>query len=143
MYLYLKAFHVIAVISWMAGLLYLPRLFVNHTKAAPGSELSEVFKGMEGRLLNIITTPAMLVSWGLGLVILIFYQGWDLFSEGWFHVKLTLVGLLTVFHGFLYQWRRDFLHDRNRRSEKFYRVVNEIPTLLMIGIVIMVVVRPF
>ena len=141
MLLYVKAFHIIAVISWMAGLLYLPRLFVYHADAPKGSQQSETFKVMERRLLKYITTPAMLASWALGLYLA--YAAIDWTSAGWFHVKLVLVILLSAFHGALAKWTREFAEDRNRHSARFFRVANEIPTLLMIGIVTLAVVRPF
>jgi putative membrane protein len=140
--LYIKAFHIIAIIAWMAGLLYLPRLFVYHAQAKPGSQQSETFKVMERRLLRYITTPAMLASWALGLW-LAFSGAIDWSHDGWFHLKLALVIALSAFHGLLAMWTRDFALDRNRRPARFYRVANEIPTLLMIAIVILAVVRPF
>lgn len=139
---YIKAFHVIAIIAWMAGLLYLPRLFVYHAGAPKGSELSETFKVMERRLLRFITTPAMIASWVLGLW-LAFGGVIDWSADGWFHLKLALVIALSAFHGLLVKWTRDFAEDRNGRSARFYRIANEVPTLLMIAIVILVVVRPF
>ena len=142
LFAYIKAFHVIAIISWMAGLLYLPRLFVYHASAKPGSEQSETFKVMERRLLRYITTPAMIASWILG-VWLAFSGAIDWSREGWFHVKLILVLALSAYHGLLAVWTRDFALDRNTRSPRFYRIANEIPTILMIFIVILAVVRPF
>ena len=142
MYEWIKALHVIAVIAWMAGMLYLPRLFVYHCDAEPGSKQSETFKVMERRLLRLITTPAMLVSWAFGLI-LAFSGVIDWSRDGWFHAKLVLVVLLSAYHGCLAMWTKDFALDRNTRSPRFYRIVNEIPTILMIGIVILVVVRPF
>ena len=139
---YIKAFHIIAIIAWMAGLLYLPRLFVYHAASKPGSEQSETFKLMERRLLRYITTPAMLAAWAFGLA-LVFLGAIDWSRDGWFHVKLALVLALSAFHGLLAMWTRDFAMDRNTRSARFYRVANEVPTLLMIGIVILAVVRPF
>jgi putative membrane protein len=139
---YIKAFHVIAIIAWMAGLLYLPRLFVYHATSEPGSEQSKTFKVMERRLLRYITTPAMLASWALGLI-LAFSGLIDWSRDGWFHAKLALVVLLSAYHGMLAKWTRDFAQDRNTRSARFYRIANEVPTLLMIAIVILVVVRPF
>jgi putative membrane protein len=139
---YIKAFHLIAVIAWMAGLLYLPRLFVYHAASRKSSEQSETFKVMERRLLNIITTPAMIASWVLGLV-LACSGAIDWKADGWFHLKLVLVLLLSAYHGALVRWTKDFALDRNTRSPRFYRIANEIPTLLMIGIVILVIVRPF
>jgi len=139
---YIKAFHVIAIIAWMAGLLYLPRLFVYHAASKKGSEQSETFKVMERRLLRLITTPAMVVSWVFGLI-LAFSGVIDWSRDGWFHLKLVLVVLLSAYHGCLVMWTKDFALDRNRRLPRFYRIANEIPTLLMIGIVILVIVRPF
>jgi putative membrane protein len=139
---YIKSFHVIAIIAWMAGLLYLPRLFVYHATSKRGSEQSETFKVMERRLLRYITTPAMLASWVLGLI-LAFSGGIDWSRDGWFHAKLILVIALSAYSGLLAMWTKDFALDRNTRSARFYRIANEIPTLLMIGIVILVVVRPF
>jgi protoporphyrinogen IX oxidase len=145
-YLYARAFHIVAVISWMVGMFYLPRLFAYHCRAKPGSEMSEMFKVMERRLMRIIVNPAMIVTWLLGLY-LVYYLYWNNYSAfaaaHWLHVKLTLVTILSGFHGMLSIWRRDFEADRNTHTERFYRIVNEIPTLLMIGIVIMVIVRPF
>jgi putative membrane protein len=139
---YIKAFHVIAIIAWMAGLLYLPRLFVYHAQSKMGSEQSEIFKVMERRLLRYITTPAMLASWVLGLA-LAFSGIIDWSKDGWFHAKLFLVLLLSAYHGLLAKWTKDFALDRNTHSARFYRIANEVPTLLMILIVILVVVRPF
>ena len=139
---YLKAFHVIAIIAWMAGLLYLPRLFVYHAAVPAGSPQSETFKVMEHRLLRYITTPAMLAAWAIGLW-LAFSGVIDLKEDGWFHAKLALVVLLSAFHGAAAKWTKDFARDRNPHSTRFYRIANEIPTLLMIGIVILVFVRPF
>ena len=139
---YTKAFHIIAIIAWMAGLLYLPRLFVYHAQSKIGSEQSETFKVMERRLLRYITTPAMLASWVLGLA-LAFSGVIDWSKDGWFHAKLFLVLLLSAYHGLLAKWTKDFALDRNTRSPRFYRIANEVPTLLMILIVILVVVRPF
>jgi putative membrane protein len=139
---YIKAFHVIAIIAWMAGLLYLPRLFVYHAQSKTGSEQSETFKVMERRLLRYITTPAMLASWVLGLA-LAFSGVIDWSKDGWFHAKLFLVLLLSAYHGLLAKWTKDFALDRNTHLARFYRIANEVPTLLMILIVILVVVRPF
>lgn len=139
-YLWVKAFHVIAVIAWMAGMLYLPRLFVYHCEAEVGSKQSESFKVMERRLLRAIINPAMVVTWVLGLWLAV--EGGFLRS-GWFHGKLVLVLLLSGVHGLFVRWVREFAEDRNAHSQKFYRIVNEVPTVLMIGIVILVVVKPF
>ena len=140
LYPWFKAVHVMAVISWMAGMLYLPRLFVYHCGAEAGSRQSETFKVMERRLLRGIINPAMVVSWVLGLW-MIYDGGW--ISAHWLHVKLTLVVALSGLHGMLARWTADFDADRNRHSERFYRVVNEVPAVLMVGIVIMVVIKPF
>ena len=139
--LYVKAFHIIAIIAWMAGVLYLPRLFVYHAVTQVGSAQSETFKIMERRLLWAITTPAMIAAWIFGLILAFSpLIGW---SSGWFHAKLALVIVLTGFTGFLVKWTKDFAADRNAHSQRFYRIVNEVPTLLMIAIVILVVVKPF
>jgi len=140
MYLWLKAAHIIAVISWMAGMLYLPRLFVYHCAAVPGSAQSETFKVMERRLLRVIINPAMIATWILGLWLA--YEG-GFFKSGWLHGKLLLVIVLSAYHGLLARWRKDFAADRNQRSEKFYRIANEIPAISMVGIVILAVVKPF
>jgi protoporphyrinogen IX oxidase len=140
MYEWLKAFHVIAIIAWMAGMLYLPRLFVYHCEAEPGSKQSETFKVMERRLLKAIINPAMTVSWVLGIW-LVWQGGWYL--SGWFHAKLVLVLALSGMHGAFVRWVRDFAADKNQHSHKFYRIINEVPTILMIGIVLLVVVKPF
>ena len=139
-YLWLKAFHVVAVIAWMAGLLYLPRLFVYHCDAPAGSPQSETFKVMERRLLKAIMNPAMIATWALGLI-LAYQGGW--FRAGWLHGKLALVLGLSAAHGFLAGRVRRFAEDRNERPARFYRILNEVPTLLMIGIVILVIVKPF
>lgn len=140
LYLWIKALHIVAVISWMAGLLYLPRLFVYHTDAAPGSAQSEIFKVMEQRLYRTIMQPAMGLSWLLGL-----YLAWSVygFSGGWLHAKLAFVILLTGVHHFYGRAVKDFAADRNARTGRQWRIWNEAPALLMILIVIMVVVKPF
>jgi putative membrane protein len=140
MMLWVKALHVIAVIAWMAGLLYLPRLYVYHCSAEKGSKQSETFKVMERRLLHIIMLPAMLVSWATGAW-LVWVQG--VVNDRWLWAKFGLVLLLTGYHHALGVWRLDFAADWNMRSARFYRIMNEVPTLLMIGIVILVVVKPF
>jgi len=140
-YEWIKALHVIAVVSWMAGMLYLPRLFVYHCKAEAGSKQSETFKVMERRLLKAIINPAMIVTWLAGLYLA--WAGHWFFASWWIYGKVVLVLLLSGVHGFFVRWVRDFAADRNQRSQKFYRVINEVPTVLMIGIVILVVVKPF
>jgi putative membrane protein len=140
LYPWLKAFHVVAVIAWMAGMLYLPRLFVYHSGVEVGSPQSETFKVMERRLLRAIVNPAMVVSWALGLWMV--YDGaW--ITAHWLQMKLLLVVALSGIHGMLARWTRDFAADRNRHTDRFYRIVNEIPAVLMIGIVIMAVIKPF
>jgi protoporphyrinogen IX oxidase len=140
MYEWIKAFHIIAVIAWMAGMLYLPRLFVYHCDAEPGSRQSETFKIMERRLLRGIINPAMIASWLLGAW-LAWSGGW--YATGWFHAKLALVLVLSALHGFLARWVRAFARDANPHSRNFYRIINEVPTVLLIGIVILAVVKPF
>ena len=141
-YAVVKTLHIVFMVAWFAGLFYLPRLFVYHADSAKGSRQSETFKVMERRLLRIITTPAMIASWILGLI-LAFSGLIDWSADGWFHAKLALVILLSAVHGMLAKWTKDFAQDRNAHGARFYRMVNEVPTLLMIGIVILVVVRPF
>jgi len=140
MYEWVKAFHIIAVIAWMAGMLYLPRLFVYHCAAEPGSKQSETFKVMERRLLNAIINPAMIATWALGL-----WLAWDAawFVAGWLHAKLALVLVLSALHGFFVRCVRDFAADHNHFSQKFYRIINEVPTVILIAVVILVVVKPF
>ena len=141
-YEWIKALHIIAVISWMAGLLYLPRLFIYHNDADPNNkEQIETFKIMERRLLKAIMNPAMLVTWILGLLML--GSGFVDFSSFWIWIKLALVALLTWFHMWLGARRKDFEKDENTRSTLSYRYMNEVPTVIMIVIVIMVVVEPF
>ena len=135
------AFHVISVIAWMAALFYLPRLYVYHCQVTPGSAESARFKVMERRLLKQIATPAMLSSWLFG-VLLILTPGAISWSSAWWGIKFLCVILMSGFHGALSKWRKDFLDDRNTRSERFYRIANEIPTVLMVIIVIMVIVKP-
>ncbi|MBW2274444.1 MAG: protoporphyrinogen oxidase HemJ [Deltaproteobacteria bacterium] len=140
--LWLKALHIISFISWMAGLLYLPRLFVYHCGVEAGSEASETFKVMERRLARAIMTPAMIASFVFGLALLL-RRGFFVSAGGWLYAKLVLVLVLAAVHFLMLRWRRDFAEDRNSRSPKFYRVINEVPTLIMIGVVIFVVVKPF
>ncbi|HTP91482.1 MAG TPA: protoporphyrinogen oxidase HemJ [Xanthobacteraceae bacterium] len=145
MYLWLKAFHIIAVIAWMAGMLYLPRLFVYHCVAEKGSVQSETFKVMERRLLRAIINPAMIATWVLGL-----WLGWlgpdsryGWFASGWLDAKLVLVLAMSALHGLFARWVKDFAADRNVHTQKFYRIINEVPTILMILIVLLVVLKPF
>ena len=140
-YNWIVALHVIAMVAWMAGMFYLPRLFVYHTATAPGSETSETFKVMERKLLRIIINPAMAATWVFGLLALWAQPAW--LMQGWMHVKLLAVVLLSVLHMMLAHWRRAFEEDRNSHSGRFYRMINEVPTVLLIIIVVMVVVKPF
>ena len=142
-YLIIKSLHIIAVIAWMAGLFYLPRLYVYHADAKPGSQLSETFKVMERRLLKAIMTPAMLASWVLGLWLAWRSPAIDWSSEYWIHAKALCVVLLSLFHFALAKWRREFEADCNQRPARFYRIANEVPTLLMVAIVLLVIIRPF
>lgn len=142
MYPWIKALHIIAVIAWMAGLLYLPRLFVNHVGLAPGSQASELLKGMEDRLMRIIMRPAAAATVLFG-GLLIAAPGVVDWSQGWMHAKLTLVLVLGFMHGMMEKWRKAFAADANTKPAKFYRMMNEVPTLLMILIVLLVVAKPF
>lgn len=137
---WLKVLHILSVISWMAGLLYLPRLMVYHADKDPGSDASETFKIMERRLLKGIMTPAMIASWIFGLL-----MAWQshLWLDGWFIVKLLLVVLLSVQHGFCAVWVKEFAAEKRKRKAKFFRLVNEVPTVIMILVVILVEVQPF
>ena len=139
-YLWLKAFHVISMVAWMAGLFYLPRLYAYHADSLPGSAQSETFKIMERRLLRIIMNPAMILTFVFGGLMLTVP---GTMQQGWLHAKLGLVLALAGFHGALAVWRKDFAADRNRRPARFYRMVNEVPTLLLIPIVILAIVKPF
>jgi len=139
-YPWAKAIHVLAVISWMAGMLYLPRLFVYHVDAEKGSVQSETFKVMERRLLRGIINPAMIVTWVFGLWLA--WKGFG-FQGGWLHAKIGAVLLLSAVHGYLAGAVRKFAEDRNEKPARHWRIVNEIPTLLMVVIVVLVVVKPF
>lgn len=140
-YNWLRALHIISVIAWMAGMLYLPRLFIYHVDAPKGSQQSETFKIMERRLLRIITNPAMIAAWIFGLLML--WANPALLEMPWMHAKLLFVVLLSGVHGLFSRWRRQFERDENARPTKFYRIWNEVPTVLMIGIVIFAVAEPF
>ncbi len=139
-YLWVKALHIIAVIAWMAGMLYLPRLYVYHCAAEPGSEMSETFKVMERRLLRAIINPAMIAAWILGLMLVAHL---DLWAVGWMHAKFALLIAMQIVHAGFARWRRHFANDRNRHTARFYRIMNEVPTVLLIGIVFVVVLKPF
>jgi putative membrane protein len=141
-YPWIKSFHIVSMVAWMAGLLYLPRLYVYHSMARLKSDLSETFKVMERRLLRGIMTPAMLATWGFGLL-LAEIPGVVDWRMGWIWIKLAIVSALTVFHMALARWRGEFLLDKNRHSTRFFRLVNELPTLALILIIVLVVVKPF
>jgi putative membrane protein len=140
LYLWLKAFHIIAVIAWMAGMLYLPRLFVYHCETVPGTPEYDRFVLMERKLMRIIINPSMIAVWVLGLLLVETLQAW---SSGWFHAKFALVLVLSVMHGMFSRWRRDFERKTNTRDQRFFRIVNEVPAVLMMLIVILVVIKPF
>ncbi len=140
MYRWLLACHIIAVIAWMVGMLYLPRLFVYHCAADAGSTQSETFKVMERRLLKAIINPAMIAAWLLGLW-LAYSGGW--LSAPWLHAKLAAVLAMSGLHGFFVRCVKDFAADRNRRTARFYRIINEVVTVLMVAIVVLAVVKPF
>lgn len=141
-YPWVKALHILSVIAWMAGMLYLPRLYVYHAQVPPGSEASELFKLMERRLLRAIVNPAMIATFVFGAW-LAWIDSPTIWREGWFHLKLVLVLALAAVHGLFARWRRDFAADRNTRPARFYRIANEIPTLLLIGIVVLAVAKPW
>lgn len=138
--LWLKSFHVMAVMAWMAGMFYLPRLFVYHVEAKPNSEMTRTFEVMEQRLLRIIMTPAIITVWITGLV-LVWQQGQ--YTSGWFHAKLALVIAMSALHGMMGKWRKDLANGTNTKDSRFFRFANEVPTILMAGIVILVIVKPF
>jgi len=140
MYEWAKAFHIMAVIALMAGMLYLPRLFVYHCEAEPGSKQSETFKLMERRLLRLIINPAMAAVWILGL-----YMAWEApwYDELWLQIKVALVVIMSGLHGLFSRWVKDFAADRNQHSQKFFRLINELPAALMVLIVLLVVLKPF
>jgi protoporphyrinogen IX oxidase len=140
LYHWLKALHIISFVAWMAAMFYLPRLFVYHATAPVGGELSQTLKIMERKLLRYICNPAMIATFifGLWLAVITGYH-----QEGWFHVKFALVLLLAAFHGACARWRKQFERDANIHSEKFYRIANEVPTLLLVVIVLLAVFKPF
>jgi len=142
-YHWLKALHIIAVISWMAGMLYLPRLFAYHTRVKPGSEASELFKIMERKLMRIIINPAMIATWILGLWLAFHINAFDPVNGGWLHAKISFVLLLQVAHAMMSRHRKAFERDQNTKSEKYFRIFNEVPAVLMVVIVLLVVLRPF
>ena len=140
-FLWYKAIHVVAVISWMAAMFYMPRLFVYHSKSNVSPEMDEIFKLMEKRLLRIIMTPSMIITYIFGLLVAYIYGFVALGT--WFHIKMGAVLALTVFHGIQAKWVKDFANGKNKHSEKFYRIINEVPVIFMVIAVIMVVVKPF
>lgn len=139
-YLILKALHIIAVISWMAGMLYLPRLFVYHCETTPGSRDYDRFVTMERKLMRVIINPSMIAVWLFGILLAFAANAW---SQPWFHTKLLLVVILSGLHGMFSRWRRSFEAGKNMKSQRFYRIVNEVPAGLMILIVLLVVLKPF
>lgn len=140
LFLWIKSLHVISIIAWMAGMLYLPRLFVYHVDAEAGSVQSETFKVMERRLLKAIINPSMIAAWIFGL-----WMAWELqaWHDGWFHAKFALVLIMSGVHGYLSRCVKTFARDENKHTSRFYRMLNEVPTVLMVGIVILVIVKPF
>jgi putative membrane protein len=142
MYLTVKALHLISMVAWFAALFYLPRLYVYHCKASIGSELDQTLQIMERRLLKAIMTPAMVSTWVFGLILLFVYRP-DVVSDGWIHVKLLLIVILSGYHGFLSKARKGFVAGANKRSEKFYRLINEVPTVILIAVVFLAVLKPF
>ena len=141
-YQWIKALHVISVIAWMAGMFYLPRLFVYHAETEPGSDKSETFKIMERRLLRAIMNPAMVAAYIFGILLLISSPLVD-WAAGWLWIKLAMITVLTVLHHLYGLWRKTFERDENTRPPRFYKIMNEAPTLAMIVLVLMVVVKPF
>jgi putative membrane protein len=140
MILWITAFHIISFTAWMAGLFYLPRLYVYHAGVAHGSDQSSLFEVMEKRLLRFITTPAMLATWFFGLWLAMLISPW---SEGWFHAKLTLVIVMSAFHGYLAALRKRFVRGDNNHSAHYLKIINEVPTVLFILIVLLVILKPF
>jgi len=135
-----KSLHIISVVAWMAGMLYLPRLFVYHSQLSPNSDARVTFETMERRLLKVIIVPAMLATWGFGIWLAVLLQAWD---QGWLHVKLLLVLILSGLHGFLSREARRLAQGGTPRPAKFYRIINEVPTLILIAVVFLVVTKPF
>ena len=140
LFLWIKVLHIVGVIAWMAGMLYLPRLFVYHCNTAPGSEQSDTFKVMERRLLRAIMNPAMIVVWTTGPLLVYLGEFWD---APWCWAKFVFVVIITVLHHAFGRYRKAFEEDRNTRSEKFFRLMNEAPTVAVIAVVIFVVIKPF
>ena len=144
MYLTVKIIHILAWTSWMAGLFYLPRIFVYHAERAnQGGDTAEIFKVMERKLLHFIMRPAMIVTWVTGLALVFVFGAADIATDGWLHAKIALVAGMTGFHQFCERWRRDFERDGNQRAGRFYRIANEVPTLIFVAVVVLVIWRPF
>ncbi len=139
-YLWVRALHIVAVITWMVGMAYLPYLFAYHCRAEPGSAQSETFKVMERRLLRLVTNPAMLAAWIFGLALAAHLDAWD---QGWFHGKLVLLLALQIMHVAFARWQRQFAGDGNRHEDVFFRWVSHLPSVAMFGIVVLAVVKPF
>src|SRR6202047_4655722 len=139
-YLWIKVLHIAAIISWMAGMLYLPRLFVYHAEAPQGSPQARTFVVMERRLMRVIMLPALLVTWITGLMLAV---QTGVLHEGWFHAKFALVVALSALHGYFAKVRKDLAEETNRHDSRFFRIINEAPTVLMAGIVILAVFKPF
>lgn len=139
-YSWMKVLHIVSMVAWMAATFYLPRLFVYHASAAVGSELSETLKVMEKRLYKAIMVPAMTATWIFGLVLVWLLGAW---TEGWFHAKFLLVLIMSGYHGACSRWMKDFAADRNTRPARYYRIANEVPTVLLVLIVILVIIKPF
>lgn len=137
-----KGLHIVAMVAWMAGMLYLPRLFVYHCQVKPGSEASELFKVMERKLLRLIMTPAMIATWFFGLWLAMIIDGFNP-ENGWFHAKFTLILLMSGMHGMFSKYRKDFAADANRKSERFYRIINEVPAVLLVIIALLATTKPF
>ncbi len=141
-YHWLKALHIIAVISWMAGMLYLPRLFVYHSRTAPGSEASEMLKVMERKLMRLIINPAMIATWILGIWLAVKLNAFDPANGLWLHYKLTFLVVMQIVHAMMSRYRKAFFRDERPKSERYFRIFNEVPAVLMVVIVVLVVVRP-
>lgn len=142
-YLFIKSLHIIAVISWMAGMLYLPRLFVYHSQVAVGSEASELFKVMERKLLRLIINPAMIVSWIFGVWLIVITKAGGPDSGSWMHAKIALLIIMQISHAMMSRYRKMFFRDERPKSQTYFRWFNEVPTVLMIAIVFLVVLKPF
>lgn len=140
-YILIKSLHIISMVAWMAGLFYLPRLYVYHCDAK-SKEMDETFQVMERKLLRYIMNPAMILTWVFGLW-MVFLNIEYLMSAGWFHVKFLLVFILSGFHGMLAKYRKDFAAGTNTKTHKFYRLINEVPTVILVVVVILAVVKPF